>query len=157
MDTSCGSGAGAGVGLLLIGQTRARVKSWSDCDKSSTGGARRVRHATAQELCAAFRARPLRLPNRFGENFDRRRRGDGGPEADPGKRPRRVALAGGAGRNGLVFTAESVESLADALARLAASAELRRQLGEAGRAAVEAHYTWDHVARAYLDLFAAIS
>ncbi|HOQ27764.1 MAG TPA: glycosyltransferase family 4 protein, partial [Armatimonadota bacterium] len=83
-------------------------------------------------------------------------------EAMAARKPILVSDRGGlpslaeSGRNGLVFTAESVESLADALARLAASEELRRQLGEAGRAAVEARYTWDHVARAYLDLFAAV-
>ncbi|HHX38547.1 MAG TPA: glycosyltransferase [Armatimonadetes bacterium] len=149
-----------GVGLLLIGPD-AGAREELERLRQELNLEERAVFATLprRELCAAFRACDLFvLPSRFGENF-----GIVAVEAMAAQKPILVSDRGGlpslaeSGRNGLVFTAESVESLADALARLAASAELRRQLGEAGRAAVEAHYTWDHVARAYLDLFAAIS
>ena len=77
-----------------------------------------------------------------------------GPSAGPGARPRRVegGMAGGSGvvgtttggtgeiledgTNGLVFEAGDAAGLAGQIARLAANAELRRHLAEAGQQAV---------------------
>lgn len=110
-----------------------------------------------REVCAAFRACDLFvLPSRFGENF-----GIAAVEAMAARKPVVVSDRGGLpslvepGRNGLIVPAESDEALGEAIARLSGSAELRRQYGQAARAAAEARYTWDGVAQAYLDLFAA--
>jgi glycosyltransferase involved in cell wall biosynthesis len=45
------------------------------------------------------------------------------------------------GENGLLVSASDPAALADALGRLADSPELRRDLGDAGRTRVEAHFT----------------
>jgi glycosyltransferase involved in cell wall biosynthesis len=47
---------------------------------------------------------------------------------------------------------DDVDALAAALAALLADAALRRRMGAAGRARVEAQFTWAHVAERMLPL-----
>ena len=50
---------------------------------------------------------------------------------------------------GLLVARNSVPELADALARLAASPELRRELGSKGLASFRKNFTWETVRGAY--------
>jgi len=56
------------------------------------------------------------------------------------------------GRFGLLYAAEDAISLAGAMSMLAGNARLRRQMGEAGRAAVEQRHSWDRVVASTLRL-----
>jgi len=56
------------------------------------------------------------------------------------------------GRLGLLCEPDHPEALADVLERLAGNAHLRDSLGQAARAHVMAHHTWDRVARKVLAL-----
>ncbi len=49
-------------------------------------------------------------------------------------------------------TAVDIEAAADRLARLFAEPDLRRRMGEAGRAHVRETYDWPHIAHRYMDL-----
>jgi D-inositol-3-phosphate glycosyltransferase len=53
---------------------------------------------------------------------------------------------------GVLFPPEDYLALQNALRRLLPSAELREKMGVAARRRVEAQYSWDKVAQAYLDL-----
>jgi glycosyltransferase involved in cell wall biosynthesis len=57
------------------------------------------------------------------------------------------------GETGLLVPARDAGALADALARLAADAALRRRMGENGRARVEAHFSERRVVDETLDLY----
>ncbi len=57
------------------------------------------------------------------------------------------------GRTGLVHAADDVSSLATQLSRLIDSASLRAELGEAARAWVVAHRSWDQVVRVIEDVY----
>jgi len=112
-----------------------------------------------REVCAAFRACHIFiLPSRFGENF-----GIVAIEAMAAGKPVVASDCGGLptivrqGENGLIFPAQSVAGLKDALSRLMASEKLRQTYGEAGRKMVQAAYTWESVAQAYLALFTTAS
>jgi glycosyltransferase involved in cell wall biosynthesis len=107
-------------------------------------------------VCGAFRACDIFvLPSRYGENF-----GIVAIEAMAAAKPVVVSDCGGLptlvteGENGLLFPAGAADKLQAALQQLLSSSELRGALGAAGRKKVEAGYTWDKVAQAYLDLFA---
>jgi glycogen(starch) synthase len=60
------------------------------------------------------------------------------------------------GENGLLVPKEDVPALATAITRITTDARLRAALGTAGRRRVEA-FTWDAVARQYLDIYGGIS
>lgn len=51
------------------------------------------------------------------------------------------------GETGIVVPPMDVDAVADALALFLRDGNLRRGMGDAGRAAVEGHYNWDRVAR----------
>ena len=55
--------------------------------------------------------------------------------------------------NGLLVPARDARSLADAMARLAADAELRRRMGQNGRARVERYFSERQVVQETLDLY----
>jgi glycosyltransferase involved in cell wall biosynthesis len=107
-------------------------------------------------VCGAFRACDIFvLPSRYGENF-----GIVAIEAMAAAKPVVVSDCGGLptlvaeGENGLLFPAGAADRLQGALQQLLNSPDSRQALGAAGRKKVEAGYTWDKVAQAYLDLFA---
>jgi glycosyltransferase involved in cell wall biosynthesis len=54
---------------------------------------------------------------------------------------------------GLVVRSGDVEGMADALAKLAASGELRKQMGQNGRRAVEEKYNWDTGIKPLLEFY----
>lgn len=58
-------------------------------------------------------------------------------------------------QTGLLFELDRIPDLRAALERLRDDAALRRSMGLAGRERVIAEYSWDAVARRYVDLFAA--
>jgi len=60
------------------------------------------------------------------------------------------------GENGRLVTAEDAQAFVDALTDLVANAELRRQLGERGRAFTEQHYSWPRIIAQYAALFAEL-
>jgi PEP-CTERM/exosortase A-associated glycosyltransferase len=57
------------------------------------------------------------------------------------------------GETGLLFKAESRESLVEQAARLAGDPELRAQLGAGGRRWVETERTWDRIVVRYLSIY----
>ncbi len=61
------------------------------------------------------------------------------------------------GRTGLLFEPEDAPGLSRALGRLLADADLRRDMGAAGRLRVEERYSWASTARAYLNLMERIA
>lgn len=56
------------------------------------------------------------------------------------------------GVSGLMIPPEDVPALAHALEKLAADEALRRQMGEAGRRRVNDEFTWQQIARQYLEV-----
>jgi glycosyltransferase involved in cell wall biosynthesis len=149
-----------GITLLAIGPD-AGARGELEALVKELGIATRVNFAgplARQELCAAFRACDIfSLPSRYGENF-----GIVAIEAMAAGKPVIASDCGGLpllvqnGHNGILFAREAVAELAEALARLANAPELRTSMGQAGRALVENNYTWDQVAKTYLDLFHGI-
>lgn len=61
------------------------------------------------------------------------------------------------GETGLLVPPDDVDALAHALIALLADAELRRELGAAGRARVAAQFTWAHVAERMLPYLGALA
>lgn len=57
------------------------------------------------------------------------------------------------GKNGLVFTVDDPESLADSLLLLLTQEKLRAELGRAARRTVEAGYSLDYVADQYINIY----
>ena len=60
-------------------------------------------------------------------------------------------------QTGLLFPSEDVVGLRDELRVLLVDAALRKRMGAAGRARVEAEYTWGGVAARYIDLLSEIT
>ena len=60
-------------------------------------------------------------------------------------------------QTGILFTSEDQNGLRQGLERLLSNAELRQQMGAAGRRRVESEYTWDKVAREYTSLISKIT
>ncbi|MBV7483642.1 glycosyltransferase family 4 protein [Bordetella sp. BOR01] len=60
------------------------------------------------------------------------------------------------GETGLLVPPRDARALADAIARLAADAALRRQLGEAGRRLAEREFDIEDVCRKHLDIYRAL-
>jgi glycosyltransferase involved in cell wall biosynthesis len=60
------------------------------------------------------------------------------------------------GDAGIVTPEKNIEALREALARLAASPDLRRQLGQAGRARVLARYTHEEIAWQLVEFFKSL-
>lgn len=63
------------------------------------------------------------------------------------------AIPGVIGAGGLVVPERDPQALAAAIERLRADPAQARALGAAGRAQVEAHYTWEHVAEQFMDVY----
>jgi glycosyltransferase involved in cell wall biosynthesis len=61
------------------------------------------------------------------------------------------------GETGLLFKAESQESLVDQAGRLAREPELRAQLSRAGRRWVEAERTWERIVARYLPVYESVA
>jgi glycosyltransferase involved in cell wall biosynthesis len=61
------------------------------------------------------------------------------------------------GETGLLFKAESQESLVDQAGRLAREPELRTQLSRAGRRWVEAERTWERIVARYLPVYEGVA
>lgn len=114
-----------------------------------------VPHAEIANLLASHHV--LAMPSRH-EGF-----GVAALEAAAAGRPVVATSIGGIpevvihGQTGLLVPPDNAAALADALATLARDRRMCRQLGEAGRAFVEAHYTWarslDLMTALYDDLF----
>jgi len=58
-------------------------------------------------------------------------------------------------RNGIAVATGDVSGLRDALAGLLGNEQLRRRMGEAGRLAIERHYSWSAIAAKFEQLYRA--
>lgn len=58
-------------------------------------------------------------------------------------------------QSGIIVGIDDVEAAAQAIARLALDADLRRQMGRAGREHVEQHYSWSHSVDTMLEAYRA--
>jgi glycosyltransferase involved in cell wall biosynthesis len=60
------------------------------------------------------------------------------------------------GETGLLVEADDAQALAGAIRRLLRDRALARRLGRAGRAHVRRHFTWEIVAEAFEQIYAAL-
>ena len=61
------------------------------------------------------------------------------------------------GETGLLFPGEDAAALADALESLLSNPERAAAMGCAGRAQVEAHFTWERIADQYFEIYRQVS
>jgi len=144
------------VSLLLVGPDggegtalRAQTRDLGLADRA------RFLELPREQLAATFRAADaVVVPSRSGENF-----GIVAVEAMAARRPIIVTDCGGLPEvvtdeeSGLVVPRDDPSALYTALIRLRDNPDLRARLGDAGRARVLAHYTWERVTGAFLRLY----